>query len=53
MKKSEPREVATLASQLAGERMPLEVQHFGMKLLQHLVSLHAQAEHDPRHGTLP
>lgn len=39
MKRSEPRDVATLASQLAGESMPLEVQHFGLKLLQHLVGL--------------
>lgn len=39
LKREEPHAVATLGSQLAGQGMPVEAQHFGLKLLQHMVNL--------------
>ena len=40
LKKWECHAVATMGSQLAGPNMPVEAQHFGLKLLQHLVPIH-------------
>lgn len=36
--------MASLASQLAGDSLPIEAQHLGLKLLQHLVSFHDRAQ---------